>query len=96
MKGFITSYAVYFYESAQIVSNTTPYQVAAFDCSAFFLIIAGFWIFQSWNENYGDSTIDVSTSLANGFKLLKNDLKVLLLGFYFLFIYFYFFYLFFF
>ena len=83
--GIITSFAVNAYKKYNIVggteNNSTPYEVAAFDCSAVVLIISFIIIIYSWNENYGDTKVGSTyQSIKNALNVFYNDTKVLYVG----------------
>jgi len=78
--GIITSYAVAFYERHELIKGG-PYEIAAFDCSAFVLVIACFAINLKWSpENYGDASIDMAESLSNAVALFRNDPRIIMVG----------------
>jgi MFS family permease len=54
--------------------------VAPFDVSLIFLVVGAVIISMTWRENYGDASIDLSTTLSNAWERIKQDKKVALLG----------------
>jgi len=73
LAGVITSYAVKIYKKYEVISP--PYEVAAFDCSAFVLMIAFVLIYVQWTENYGHSIKhENSTDIQNGDKNQKKSI----------------------
>merc|ERR1712154_142426 len=77
MGGVVTSCAVSFYERRGV----RPSEMAAFDCSALTLLIAGALITRKWRrENFGDAHIDLRTSLSNAMALFRSDRRIILVG----------------
>jgi len=64
---------------ASAVANYFGY-VAPFMISLVLLIIGSIVVALSWNENYGDSTVDVSGTFFNTIASMKNDIKIPMLG----------------
>lgn len=54
--------------------------VAPFDVSLLCLLGGGIIIAMTWNENTGDSSIDLASTLNNAWQKLKEDKKIALLG----------------
>jgi len=54
--------------------------VAPFDTAILFLVIGGVVIVLTWEENYGDQTIDNVTQFRNAFRHIFADRKVAMLG----------------
>eukprot|EP01103_Thecamoeba_quadrilineata_P021612 TRINITY_DN9994_c0_g1_i1.p1 TRINITY_DN9994_c0_g1~~TRINITY_DN9994_c0_g1_i1.p1 ORF type:complete len:439 (+),score=64.06 TRINITY_DN9994_c0_g1_i1:40-1356(+) len=54
--------------------------VAPFDTSLFLLICGTIVIYMTWEENFGNSSIDVSSTINNGYQALFQDRKIILLG----------------
>lgn len=58
-----------------------PAEIAAFDCSAVVLMIAGFALNVKWREeNYGDASIDIAQSLSNAMELFRSDRRIIMVG----------------
>jgi MFS family permease len=55
--------------------------VAPFDASLLLLIVGSAVIWSNWSDNYGDSRIDMSSTLRNAWQRLASDRKIVLLGF---------------
>jgi len=80
LAGVITSYAVAYYELHHIIEDG-PSEIAAFDCSAVTLLIAGCVIRWKWGEeNFGDANIALTESLSNAAALFRSDRRILLIG----------------
>ena len=82
LAGVITSYAVAFYRSSEMVAGPpqAPYEVAAFDCSAITLMILLVLISMLWKENYGDTQVDVINSIKKSFSMLVDDKRIIFTG----------------
>ena len=93
LAGVITSYAVSFYRSSEMVAGPpqAPYEVAAFDCSGVTLMITLVLIVMLWKENYGDTQVDVMGSIKKSFSMLGNDKRIIFTGI-FIFLFFCFFF----
>jgi len=54
--------------------------VAPFMVSMVFLIISAVFVSMNWNENYGDSKMELSSVFSGGLSAIQKDTRVFLLG----------------
>jgi len=54
--------------------------VAPFMLSMVFLIFSAVFVSWNWNENYGDSKMELTSVFSGGFSAIQKDIRVLLLG----------------
>ncbi|ETO12996.1 hypothetical protein RFI_24380 [Reticulomyxa filosa] len=79
MAGVITSTVVHYYSTYKLFPNTPP-EVGAFDCSIVALLLAMIFILLQWEENYGDTTLNVTATIRKSIQAFRSNRKILLLG----------------